>query len=83
MTTLWGFHCTWVWVKDKKNHLTFAYSFINWIAFSYNKQGVNFINVLRAPFFVQKYFVQLFSRHSLASKFFGAKILAQKLLTKC
>jgi len=31
-------------------------------------------------FFVQKYFGQLFYSHSLALKFFGAKILAQKLL---
>ncbi len=47
------------------------------------KSGVNFINILLAPYFVQKCFAQIFSYYSLALIFFGKIILAQRLLVRC
>jgi len=52
--------------------------------------GVNFINILRSTFFIQKCFVQLFSSYILALAFFVQNIGAQaarkmmvKLTTAC
>jgi len=45
--------------------------------------GVNFTNILWAPFFVQKCFAKLFSNYSMAWHFFDEMIFAQKLLVKC
>jgi len=44
--------------------------------------GVNFTNILRAAFFVRKCLLKLFSNYSLALKFFGERILAQKAVKK-
>jgi hypothetical protein len=41
------------------------------------------LNIVQVPISSTFYFAQLFSNYSLALYFFGARILAQKLLVKC
>jgi hypothetical protein len=45
--------------------------------------GVNFTNILRAPFSYESFFAQLLCAYNLGLYFFGERILAQKLLIKC
>ncbi len=44
---------------------------------------VNFSNILRASFFVQKIHAHLFCTYILGLYFFGERVLVQKLLLKC
>ncbi len=82
------------WLKQKQKlkikMMTCSYFFyriIVWVLLASNRRevypGVNFINLLRAPFLYQSVYTQLLSSYSLALYFYGSKTLAQKLLIKC
>ncbi len=52
------------------------------ILLKFLNRGVNFINILRAPLFVRKYFAQIIFSYGLALLFFGTRITAKRKTRK-